>query len=70
MVSYLGEIPVLGIPACGMFFRTTVLDIILPRVLAGEKPGRREIAALGHGGFCLGCSKCSWPVCPFGKGGA
>jgi hypothetical protein len=69
MVSFLGKIPVLGIPACGMFFRTTVLDIVLPRVLAGEKIGRREIAALGHGGFCLGCRKCSWPVCPFGKGG-
>lgn len=70
MVSYLGDIPVLGIPACGMFFRTTVLDIVLPRILAGEKIGRREIAALGHGGFCLGCRKCHYPVCPFGKGGS
>jgi hypothetical protein len=69
MVSYLGDIPVLGIPACGMFFKTTVLDIVLPRILAGERLGRREIAALGHGGLCLGCSQCRYPVCPFGKGG-
>lgn len=69
MVSYIKNIPVLGIPACGMYFKTTVLDIVLPRILVGEKITRREIASLGHGGLCLGCEKCSYPVCPFGKGG-
>ncbi len=68
LVSSLGGIPVLGIPACGMFFRTTVLDLVLPRVLVGEKIGRRQIAELGHGGLCLGCKKCTYPTCPFGKG--
>ncbi len=68
LVSRIGRVPVLGIPACGMFFRTTVLDLVLPRVLAGEKIGRREIAALGHGGLCLGCKRCRYPICPFGKG--
>jgi len=60
-------IPILGIPACGMYFKTTVLDIVLPRILAGEKIGREEIAALGHGGLCLCCKKCNYPICPFGK---
>ncbi len=67
LVSYMGDVPVLGIPACGMYFRTTVLDLVLPRVLAGEKIGRKEIAEMGHGGFCLSCKKCHYPVCPFGK---
>jgi len=60
-------IPILGIPACGMYHRTTVFDLILPRVLAGERIGRPELAELGHGGLCLHCTECRWPVCPFGK---
>jgi molybdenum cofactor synthesis domain-containing protein len=60
-------IPILGIPACGMYHRTTVFDLILPRVLAGERIGREELAELGHGGLCLHCAECRYPVCPFGR---
>jgi molybdenum cofactor synthesis domain-containing protein len=60
-------IPILGIPACGMYHKTTVVDLLLPRLLAGEKIGRRELAELGHGGLCLRCKACTYPVCPFGK---
>ncbi len=60
-------IPVLGIPACGMYHKITIFDLILPRVLAGEKIGRYELAELGHGGLCLNCKECRYPVCPFGK---
>ena len=68
LVSRIGDVPVLGIPACAMYFRTTVLDLVLPRVLAGERIDRGKIAALGHGGLCLNCKRCSYPLCPFGKG--
>ena len=60
-------IPILGIPACGMYHKTTIFDLILPRVLAGEKITRKELAELGHGGLCLNCKECKYPVCPFGK---
>ncbi|HUI46123.1 MAG TPA: molybdopterin-binding protein [Nitrospirota bacterium] len=60
-------IPILGIPACGMYHSVTILDLMMPRVLAGEKIGRRELAELGHGGLCLHCKECRYPVCPFGK---
>lgn len=60
-------IPVLGIPACGMYHKTTIFDLVLPRVLAGEKITRKELAELGHGGLCLNCKECRYPVCPFGK---
>jgi hypothetical protein len=63
-----GLIPILGIPACGMYNSITVFDLVLPRILAGERFGRKEIAELGHGGLCLKCDKCRYPVCPFGKG--
>ncbi len=67
LVSYLKDIPIVGIPACGMFFKITVFDLILPRLLVGERITRREIAAMGHGGLCLSCKTCRYPVCPFGK---
>jgi hypothetical protein len=67
MVAYLGKIPVLGIPACGMYASRTILDLVYPRVLTGEKITRKEIAELGHGGLCLNCKSCTYPVCPFGK---
>ncbi len=60
-------IPILGIPACGMYHNITALDLILPRILADEKIGRRQLAELGHGGLCLHCKECRYPVCPFGK---
>jgi len=59
--------PILGLPACILYYRATVLDIVLPRVLAGEAITRRDLAALAHGGLCTNCEVCHYPVCPFGK---
>lgn len=67
MIAYKGDVSILGVPACGMYHKTTVLDIILPRVLAGEKVTRKDVAVLGHGGLCLNCKVCHYPICPFGK---
>ncbi len=63
----LGEIPVLGLPACVLYYNSTVFDLVLPRVLAGEKITKRDIAVMAHGGLCLICDECRYPVCPFGK---
>ncbi len=43
--------PVLGMPTCGMFSQATTFDLVLPRILAGESIGNRELAGLGHGGL-------------------
>ena len=59
--------PILGLPACVLFYRATVLDLILPRVLAGETVTREDLAAMAHGGLCLNCKQCHFPTCPFGK---
>ncbi|WP_432408728.1 molybdopterin-binding protein [Wukongibacter sp. M2B1] len=67
MLTYRKNTPILGIPACGMYFRTTVLDLVLPRILAGEILTKKDITSLAHGGLCLGCEVCRYPVCPFGK---
>ena len=67
LVAYIGDLPLLGVPACGLHHRITVLDLVLPRILAGEKIGKAELAFLGHGGLCKDCEECVYPHCPFGK---
>ena len=67
LVGHIGQVPVVGLPACGMFHKITVFDLVLPRILAGESFGRRELATMGHGGLCRNCERCQYPVCNFGK---
>lgn len=67
MVAGIGPVTVLGVPACGLHHKTTVLDLILPRVLAGETIRKKDLAFMGHGGLCKDCPECSFPHCPFGK---
>jgi len=59
--------PVLGLPGCVMYAKATIFDLILPRIAADDPITREEIARLGHGGLCLGCESCHFPICPFGK---
>lgn len=68
LVAYLGEVPLLGVPACALHHRITALDLVLPRILAGEHVGKVELSLLGHGGLCRDCQGCTYPACPFGKG--
>ncbi|MCK5835658.1 MAG: molybdopterin-binding protein [Desulfobacula sp.] len=67
MISMLDNIPVLSLPACVFYYKQTVFDLIFPRVLAGEIISGDDIAALGHGGLCMNCKVCHYPVCSFGK---
>lgn len=69
LVAYVGEVPLLGVPACALHHKVTVLDLVLPRILAGEHIGKTELALLGHGGLCRDCAVCTYPTCSFGKGG-
>ena len=68
MMSYLGDIPVIGIPACGMYAKITVFDLIYPRVAAGIKITKADIIALANGGLCRKCDPCRFPNCSFGRG--
>lgn len=62
-----GNIPVLGLPACVLAYNVTAFDLLLPRILAGERITRRDLAVMAHGGLCLNCERCRYPICPFGK---
>ena len=59
--------PVMGLPGCVMYAKTTIFDLVLPRIAAGVAVTREEIAAMGEGGLCLGCEVCTYPNCGFGK---
>ena len=68
LLAHIGDVRVLGLPGCVMYHKASIFDLIVPRILAGLEVTARDIAALGHGGFCAGCAECRFPICPFGKG--
>jgi len=67
LLGYNKTTSIMGLPACGLYHETTIFDLILPRLMAGEKPGKRDLAKLCHGGLCQNCKPCRFPACPFGK---
>jgi molybdenum cofactor synthesis domain-containing protein len=59
---------ILGAPACVYFNTRTVLDIFVPRVMAGQRLTAHTVRKLAFGGLCLHCPTCHYPNCFFGKG--
>ncbi len=60
-------VPIVGLPGCAMYSKRTVFDLVLPRILADDPITADELASLGEGGLCLGCSVCTFPKCSFGR---
>jgi hypothetical protein len=50
-LAALGETTLLGLPQCGMFSMATAADLVLPRLLTGERVTADTLADLGHGGL-------------------
>jgi len=67
MLAYKKGIPILGIPACGMYFKITVFDLVFPRILTGETLTKKDITRMGYGGLCQNCENCRYPNCTFGR---
>ena len=51
MLAYHGDVPIMGLPGCVMYCSKTVFDVILPRVITGERLQRQELRHLGVGGL-------------------
>ncbi len=49
-LAELGKTRLLGLPQCGMFALATAADLILPRLLTGERLTAESLAELAHGG--------------------
>ena len=67
LLSYLGDIPMMGLPGCVMFAKKTVFDLVLGRVMTGEKLTKADIMRYATGGLCQSCEVCHYPNCTFGK---
>ena len=67
LVAYLDEIPVLGVPGAAISLPTTIFDVLLPQIFAGQTITKEELINLADGGLCQMCKVCHWPNCTFGR---
>ncbi|MBW1846857.1 MAG: trehalose-binding protein [Deltaproteobacteria bacterium] len=67
LLARIGSVPVIGVPACALYYKSTSFDLLFPRILAGVDITREDLSRMGHGAFCLDCKTCTFPKCPFGK---
>ncbi len=67
LLAYYKDIPIMGLPGCVMYAKRTIFDLVLPRVMAGERLTVDDLRTYGEGGLCLNCSVCTFPNCGFGK---
>ena len=68
MLGYCGDVPVMGLPGCVMYKKASLFDLVVPRLLAGQRLTRGDFTRLAHGGLCLDCPDCRYPNCVFGRG--
>lgn len=67
LVAYLGDTAILGIPGAAISLPTTMFDVMLPQVFAGERFTKEDLVRLGEGGLCQMCGSCHFPNCTFGR---
>ncbi|MCB0154937.1 MAG: molybdopterin-binding protein, partial [Anaerolineae bacterium] len=51
LLAYWEQTPIVGAPGCARSNQFNVVDMVLPRLASGERLSRRDLAALGHGGY-------------------
>lgn len=51
LLAYRNQVPIVGAPGCAKSKNFNVIDMILPRLAAGERLTRRDLIGLGHGGL-------------------
>ena len=67
LVAYLGDTAILGVPGAAISLPTTIFDVLLPQIFAGDKLTREDLIRLGDGGLCQMCKSCHYPNCTFGR---
>lgn len=51
MLAHLGETPILGAPGCARSPKDNIIDLVLPRLLVGDRLERDDVITLAHGGL-------------------
>lgn len=67
LVAYLDETAILGVPGAAISLPTTIFDVLLPQIFAGDKLTKADLVRLGDGGLCQMCKACRFPNCTFGR---
>ena len=67
LVAYLGDVPILGVPGAAISMPTTIFDVLLPQIYAGDRLTHEDLIRLGDGGLCRLCKPCHFPTCTFGR---
>ena len=67
LVADLGDVAVLGVPGAAISLPTTIFDVLLPQIFAGDKLTKADLVNLGDGGLCQMCKACHFPNCTFGR---
>ena len=67
LVAYLGDTAILGVPGAAISLPTTIFDVLLPQIFAGDKLTKEDLIRLGDGGLCQMCKSCHYPNCTFGR---
>lgn len=67
LVAYLGDVAILGVPGAAISLPTTVFDVLLPQIFAGDRLTKQDLINLGDGGLCQMCERCHYPNCTFGR---
>lgn len=63
----IGDAVIIGVPGAAVSCPTTMLDVLLPRIFAGERITKGELLGLADGGLCQNCDVCRFPNCTFGR---
>ncbi|MDQ2684062.1 MAG: hypothetical protein M3Y37_11100 [Chloroflexota bacterium] len=50
-LAYCGEVPIFNLASCSLYSRSTVGDLVLPWIMAGERVETDDIAEIGWGGL-------------------
>jgi molybdenum cofactor cytidylyltransferase len=51
LLARFGSVPLVAAPGCARSAKENVLDVVLPRLLAGDRLERADLVGLGHGGL-------------------
>ncbi|MGZ6269478.1 MAG: molybdopterin-binding protein [Candidatus Limnocylindrales bacterium] len=60
-LARIGRTDLLGLPTCGAYSKATAADLLLPRLLTGERASAAMVARLGHGGVLTRAMRFRFP---------
>lgn len=51
MLARKGNVPIMGAPGCARSPKDNIVDLVLPRLLAGDRLEKKDVVAFAHGGL-------------------